>query len=375
MRTIRQYRWGIVLLLLSVPAAGGPEDFLIKINGVGRAQGIGMQARQQAMADAQDKALTALAGSILGEEHPDLLRSLVEQSKAFIHTASVTDHSIDQGATRVASTFLVNLVQVRHAAVQLLLPSMAFKPRVLIVVAESLDAPDAPPQTLHAERALAEACLKAGFEIVDSTHVREAFTSTGIAQHLSHEVAARELLGCDPLADVAILGTATAARVPDETPTNLRATKAHLELRVIRADDGRMVDAAAIEAVVHSVDFLEGAAQAIRDAAGKLERQMINAAALSVVGPEATDGYALTILSPGSRDTIETLGATLGYLGAEHIEEVFYSDDVARLYFFFPGKLHEVVRPLTEARYPGFHVELLQTYGRRSVLQLHPKEL
>lgn len=363
-----------VALVAAIAAAAGPEDFLMKINGTGKADGIGLHARQQAIADAQEAALQALAGSILGFDKSDLLGTLVEQSAEFVHSANVVDHKTDQGATRVSVEFLVNIVQIRNAAVRLLLPSMSYKPRVLVLVADILNADDVPADATYAETALADACRATGLEIVDTRPIRAAFSSKDLATQLQDENAGRRFLGYDAQVDVAIIGVARAERVPSDVPTNLQANKAHLELRVIRADDGRLMDAAAIDAIVHSVDFIEGAAQAIQDACGKLAPQMINAAALAVVGPETTDGYALTVQQAGPHANLETLGNALGQLGAQDVKEVFYSNDVARLYFYYPGELHELVKPLIEQRYPAFRLEQLQTYGRRSLLRLHPGE-
>ena len=361
-------------LVMAIPAVAGPEDFLLKINGAGKAQGIGPHARQQAMANAQEAALKALAGSILGDNKPDLLNTLVEQSAGYVRSANVVDHKIDQGATRVTVEFLVNIVQVRNAAVRLLLPSMSYKPRVLVIIADVLNDEGDPTDTAYAETALADVCRTTGLEVVDGRALRAMYSSKELLARLQDENAGREFLGYDPQADVAIMGTAIAGRMPNDVPTNLQATKAHVELRVVRADDGRLMDGAAVDAIVHSVESLEGAAQAIRDACGKLAPQMINAAALAVVGPEISDGYALTIQQAGSHANLESLSSFLGELGAQHVEEIFYSDDVARLYFYYPGALHDLVKPLVDRRYPAFRLEQLQTYGRRSLLRLHPTE-
>ncbi len=374
---MRVFRHGCIATLafvICLSAAAGPEDFLLKVHGRGKAQGIGLHAREQAMAQARDNALKALAGSIVGDTNPQLAEDLVLECVPFVRSANVVDHRVDQSATLVNAEFLVNIVQVRQAAVRLLLPQLPYKPRVLVLIADDLHDEIAVSGTRIAAQALEQAIRDAGLDVADSQPVRDALPAETVRAILSEDQGGVNLLGYDPEVDVAVLGIVSAAFVPTDKDTNLRATRAHLVLRVIRADDGKLVDSAAIDAVVHSVDFMEGATQAIQDAVGKLAQYAINAAALAVVGPEASYGFALTLEAPGTHENVDLLRTRLAELGAQDIQEVFYADQAARLHFSYPGELHDVIKPLVERDYPAFRLENRQTFGRRSVIRFHPLE-
>jgi hypothetical protein len=352
-------------------AAAGPEQFLFKLEAAGVAHGTGLHARQRAIQAAQEQALRELAESLVGRDSPRIVEVLVEQGAAFIHTSNVAQHEVVHGETRVQAAFLVNILRFRRVASQLLLPELPYKPHVLIVVADLLDPAEAPPGSRIAETTLADAFRDAGLEVADAGDVRAQYPPQALETLLA-EADSGDLIGRNVRCDVAILGTVTAARAGRGGGGNVLPTTAHLVLRVVRSSDGRLLDSAAIEAIVNSVDYLEGATQAIEDASRKLAPQMIDAAVLAVVDPDAPGGITLTIEAPATRANFEVVRQALqDHLDPDAVQEVFYSDELARLRLDYAGDLRQIVRPLVTRRYPGFHLEQRQTYGRQSVLRLH----
>jgi len=347
---------------VSVYAEG--RDELIKARIEATAPGVDAAARDTAIARAKRDLVVRLLQTELAAKDLSALEPILDQADGYIQATQLGRHETAQNTTEVEIECYVKRKQILQDTAAFLFPRMAPPPSVFVVIAERIGAGSllsvAQPGT--AENALIERLREQGFEIVDSALIRACCTESDLIRAAQGDVPVAAALAQKSFADIAVFGEAISEAIAEKVGSNVLASKAKVTLRVLRAADGALAEAMARDARVHSVDALDGAQAAFKDACAKLTKDVTTAAVLSVLSAVRRDGITtVTIEAPGNRSRFDLLVEALRRETAGvPIEELFFSETLARVRVSYAGSLGALMKTLTGGLYEGLALDLVK---------------
>jgi hypothetical protein len=126
-------------------------------------------------------------------------------------------------------------------------------------------------------------------------------------------------------------------------------------------------------AAVSSVDAMEGALQATRDACAKITPDVTVSAVLTVLGTRQDERVLLVLESPGSVSRVQELVRQLEEgLGAGQVETLLANESLARLRVTYDGPMLDFVDYLSTGDYEGKTLTVHRAVGREVVARFGP---
>ncbi|MDZ4859044.1 MAG: hypothetical protein SGI88_08655, partial [Candidatus Hydrogenedentes bacterium] len=246
-------------------------------------------------------------------------------------------------------------------------------PRVVIIAQETLasNGPTEAAASSVIETKLHEELKRIEFELISPDALRALVPAESIAEYLKGDAERAAILAREMLADVVILGSGTSSVEREPGSANLDRVRAEVTLRIVRAEDGFVLDAPSSEAVVHSVNPREGGAQAIEDACGKLVRDVRTAIALGALGTAQQSGLLVTVKNVmGESHSKEVIDALKRCVDVEKADVVFQDESRVRVNLAFDGLISAFADCVSTVRLSFGSLLLESAVGRNLTLRV-----
>lgn len=357
----------LAILAGQSPASSASEEELIKVRMEAAALGKGLEARNNAVRNAEREIVTQVLKTAVASEHFPAVQPILDNVPRYIRSTQLLRYETIETETRVEIESLVRRKEILREAAALVLPRLAAPPSVLVLVAERTggDQPFTLAKGGAAENAILEALRAAGPEVVDTGVVRAYQSEPDLlnaVQGLTDVAAAFARQG---FADVVALGETTVTAEPEGTGSAILENKAKVVVRVFRARDGKCINVLSQEALVHSKDPGEGGTAALQDACEKLAPDIATACVIAVTSLAPSTDTVITVEQPGQRTRWDAFANAVGEAGGgAEVEILFYSDTLARLRVRYTGLMTPFLDRLTKRSYEGTGVEIVKALQR-----------
>jgi len=335
---------GLVCLLMSF-CAGGEED-IITVRMDGHAEGVGREAREEAIANAEVEVLVAVLKSMVASGDLGALNPILRNAPRYIRNYDLLRHDALDEKTRVEIDAHVLERALQQDVAALMLPRLVRRPRVLLLMGEKIgqDRIIAVPDYGVAETALRAGVEKLGLEVSGSEAVGAYYTQAQLIGAVEGDVEAAGAFARGTLHDVVVIGTAVTE--PETTPDGFTVVRntATVSLRVFRGVDGKMVDALSAKAAVHGVELTDSGEQAVTDACAKLVGDVTVACVITVLGARPDDHVLFVLANPGARSGVQALiDAIRAFPDVSQVEELLYTPQLARFRIAYRGPMPPLV--------------------------------
>lgn len=383
----------ISLFLASLSSEAQPVP-LVKFRATGFAPGSGPNARNAALRKAEIAAVETAVDELLGQDKWGVRPALVRLANQYRQSSRIVNVQRADGGVRVLAEVYIRNDLLRERAAAMLLPLLRTPPRVLFLIAEEV----AGLSFLSAERPgfaeldLMNSFQSSGFSVIRAWRPSSRYSAQELLQKAVGSATEAARLGREKGADVVVVGQAkswlpnnrqnpklnfTERRAvpidhPDYEPLRARPQVARkvsvsINLRVIRAADGQILDNPTVETRVQSSVPAEAARLALRAAARKIRSQAMIAASFSVFGGSGGAFVTLTINNAGDRRSVELIVEELRRLEASSVEIVSSRPEVAQIRFKYSGKMGPLVRGLEGMRDAPYQLEAREIVGRTMI--------
>lgn len=357
------------VFLSAVAAVAQPkeEPAYLKVRAEGHAEGIGYSARRAAIADAGNEAIGQMLETMVAREDLESVQTLLANAARYIDHTEVLRCDQTDGTTHVEADVFLLEDPIEKDLAEFYLPRLGGKPRVVLLIGEQL-ARDTAPAVLPgglAEQTLTEQLVKKGMDILGVEAADPLFSHPSLIDIVTGDLDAAGACARGMPADVFVAGTVVTDCRPTAPGSNLYRCHAQIVLRAYRAFDGKMTDAVSTQYTVHAADADEGQRQAIRDACLKVTDPLSVAAIITVIGTRVSEDIQMTVTAPGDRARLDELLAALQIIpGVRDMKEMFFSDKLARVSFFFDGPMMILVDQVRGRVFGGLELKVDRVVGR-----------
>lgn len=363
----------LIVAVSGAPAYAEGRDELIKVRIEASAPGVDLAARDTAIARAKRDLVVRLLQTELAVKDLSALEPILDRADSYIQATQLCRHETAQNTTEVEIECHLKRKQLLQDTATFLFPRMTSPPTVFVLIAERIgaDAPLSVAQPGTAENTLIEKLRERGFAIVDSALVRACCTESDLIRAAQGDVPVAAALARKSFADIAVFGEAQCEAVSKKMGSNVLANEAKVTLHILRAADGELIEAMARNARVHSVDAIEGAQAAFKDVCAKLTKDVTTAAVLSVLSAVRREGITtVTLEEPGTRSRFDLFLEALGQETAGvPIEELFFSETLARVRVPYAGSLGALMKTVTAGLYEGLALDPVKAVEGTIVLR------
>lgn len=363
-------------VLVCAPAAqSAPEDDLVRVRTEASAPGVGVCARDAAVKNAERAVLTQVLETMVGEEGMAGLASLLESPGRYVRSTRLLRHEETPGKTTVEIETYVRRKTLQIEAAKLLLRRLPWPPKALVLAAERVGEGAAfiAAENGVGQKTLEDGLRKHGVLLADQTSVRGRYTEAQLLERIRGDLDTACAFAQEHLVDAVVLAEVTALAEPVVNGAGMHRTRATVTARVFRPGDGKLLEALAEQAVVHSRNPVEGSIQAIRDACAKVRDPVTIATVLATVHAKDDQNIILTIESPGSRPRFQEIVRVIQETpGVKALDELYFAEAEARLRIDYDGRMAHFVEHLTAHRYCGFALEAQRVIARQVTLTLIP---
>jgi hypothetical protein len=332
---------GVAALLLFCCPALRAQEQVFTVRMTGQADGVGIGARNNAVAAAQEQILKDVLRAMLNTDELAPFKAVMRHASGYIQRYDLLRCDTANNSTTVEIDAYVLEKPLRQDVAAVMLPRLPKHSTVLLVLSEQ-PTPET-PVTVGAGSAflvLREGLEKYGLTVIGPDKLTDVYSTDKLLAATGGTVDEGSRFARENLQNVIITGQASSAYEALPTATGMNRNRAHVALRVFSGADGKMTDALGAEAVVQSADPRDGGDQAISDAAGKLVTDTTVAVVLALLGREQKDRVLLSIEQPADEAAVNELADILrGADGVAGVEIVLFSPALARLQLDYDGSM------------------------------------
>lgn len=334
------------IVYLSASLVAAAEEDIITVRMDGHAEGVGREAREAAIANAEMEVLIAVLKSMVASGDLAALNPILRNAPRYIRNYDMLRNDAVDEKTSVEIDAHVLERPLQQDVAALMLPRLVRPPRVLLLLGEKIgeDRIVAVPDSGVAETALREGVAKLGLEVTGSEVVSAYYTQAQLIEAVQGDVESAGAFVRGTLYDVVVIGTAITE--PETTPDGFTVVRnrATVSLRVFRGADGKMVDALSAKAAVHGVELTDTGEQAVADACAKLIGDVTVACVIAVLGVRPDDYVLFILANPGARDGLQALvDAIRAFPEVSQVEELLYTPQLARYRIAYRGPMPPLV--------------------------------
>ena len=357
---------GVAALLLAVCSTLCAQEQVFTVRMTGHADGVGVAARNNAVAGAEEQIITDVLRSLTNMEDLAPFQAMLRHASGYIQRYDLLRSDTANNSTTVEIDAYVLEKPLRQDVAAAMLPRLPKNSTVLLVVSEQ-PTPETPAKVGPgaAFLVLREGLEKYGFNVAGPDKLDGIYTAEKLLAVTGGTVDDGSRFARENLQNVVI--TAQAASEHEALPTapDMTKNKARVSLRVFSGSDGKMTDALGAEAVVQSGDPRDGGDQAISDAAGKLVTDTTVAVVLTLLSRQEKDRVLLSIEQPGDEAAVHEIAELLRKgAGVAGVEEVLVSPALARLRIDYDGAMARLADLLHALPMPAGTLELRKAVGR-----------
>ncbi len=357
-----------ILIALAALGATSPGDDVISVQAEGTAVGTGAAAKREATANAQLAAIVDCVERLAPGKDLNPFKSILDAAPDYIRSSRRTDLDVGEEDTTVTINARILNGLLQRDAARILLRRLPQDTKVLVLVAERIGKERALGLVPagEAEIALGDWLREAGLDVVNPVTVRARRSEAELLEMLrGNDKVGGKLLAREHLAQVAVLGMCTVDGGTETQGTGLPTNRARLELRIIEANEGAVLDTLSTESVLHSVDAAHGAMLSIQDACERLRNGLLTSTVLAAATNPPKGGVIMTIEGADDSGRVDAIIDALATVpGVENLEEVYRAKGTAQFRVEYGGKMAAFVKAITGRAYQGFRVETRRAVGR-----------
>ncbi len=330
-----------------------------------------MEPRNAALRAAERMIVDEVAETAFSRSNMTALAPLMRDYQKYIQTSQVMNVSASKTTTTVEVECFVKRGELLRDGAELLSTGLVRPPTVLVLLTEHIASAET---ATCREGGAAEASLVKGFEdakfdVVDRDILRAAIDEQDLVAMITGDLDAAKRLVRQTVADVVVLGESKTEAVREVASGNMLKNKGSVSVRIFRNADDKLVETLGQEAVVHSVDPLEGGQAAIENASQKLSKELVLYAIVAATSAPASHDIIVTIEKPGERSRFDSVLERLKAISTGDVEELFYSQSLARVRVAHDGSLAGLVDGLAAAKYDGSALETRQAVEHSVVVR------
>lgn len=359
------------LLLLSGAAhsQSGGDVFTVRMTGT--ANGVGAGARKLAVEDAQQQILTEVLRAMTNSGDLTPFRSILRHASGYIRQYDLLRSDTDAGRTHVEIDAQVLERALRQDVAAVMLPRLARRPEVLLLLAEEPAGDDAPAVLRDgpAATALRTGLEKFSFSVTGPEALELVYSPAELLDAVRGGVDRGGRFARENLQDVVITGEAKVVRESVLEGSNMLRHRASVVLRIFSGADGKMSDALSSEAVVQGVDPAESGAQAISDAAEKLVGEATVSVVLAMLERENRDRVLVSVEAAGHPGLTRELAEAMDmFPGVEGAEVLLDAPSLGRIALDYDGAMADLADYLHTLRLTEGKVDIRRVVGREMSL-------
>ena len=335
---------GVAALLFAICPALRAEEQVFTVRMTGHADGVGITARNNAVAAAEEQIITDVLRSMVNMEDLAPFKAMLRHASGYIQRYDMLRCDTANNSTTVELDAFVLEKPLRQDVAAAMLPRLPRHSTVLLVISEQ----PTPETPLKAGAGAAYVVLrdgleKYGFSVIGPDTLSAVYSADKLLAVAGGAVDEGSHFARENLQDVVITGQATSTHEALPTAADMTRNRGRVALRVYSGPDGKMTDALGAEAVVQSGDPREGGDQAISDAAGKLVTDTTVAVVLALLGREQKDRVLLSVEQPGDEAVVHEIAESLRKVpGVAGVEEMLVSPALARFQIDYQGSMAQL---------------------------------
>ncbi|PCJ60990.1 MAG: hypothetical protein COA73_07790 [Candidatus Hydrogenedentota bacterium] len=331
----------------------------------GFAYGKGLSARDGAVADGKNRALTMWLDANLGTYTSEDAAYFLGHIDTFILSHRIlSQHHEDQGVRLEMEAYL-DAPKLRLETARYFMPRLKVMPKVVFLVGERH--PQGNYTTAYGSTAIGE--LKAvfeesGFAVVRESVLKEFFTEIELADRIAAGAEAVAKVGRTVQADIVVMGEVRVGEQLDAQRGNLSTYRSDAKLFVVRAYDGRLIDSVASSSEITSARPADGIRVVVEDAVYKVNQSLLVAAFLGSLNRPDVRVVHLTLEGEGvQRSLPEVLVLLRSISTVERIETLRTRPHTLLIRFGYNGKMSDLVEQIGEASLDGITLEAQKIIG------------
>lgn len=355
-----------VLAVWSAFAVFAANETPVPVTGEGEAAGLGPAARSAAIADAQTAILLDRLEKIAPSRDFSVFSSVIQAAPSFYQSFKVLSESKSEDSTHVQIEGQLLERKLKQEIAAIALAQNFVTPRIIVIAREAYtpDSVEDPAKPGIIEKKLHEELKRVQFELVPPEALRAKIPVEKWAKCLDADSEYAAMLARDMLADIVVLGSATTSEAESKS-RSMHRMRSEVALRVVRAEDGYVIDIPKAEAVVNCAEPSEGGAQAVDDACGKLVGDVKTAIALGALSGAPNDALLVTIEGVAADTDIQAIGSAIKQcLAIDSIETVFNEAGSLRLKVFYAGEVGNAADCIAMVRLSHGMLRLQTAIGR-----------
>ncbi len=360
----------LVCLPLSL-AAGLDEDKLTAVSAEGNAPGAGADARTMAVDDAQREAVLKVLQEFIPTRDFSLLRQIIDSAPAYVYSFRLQEERQEDDGTWVSIEAKVNEEQLRRDAAEIILQDLHEFPTTLVLTADYPfdDGPFLGEPWNESMRHFREFLKANDVPEVDWSEL-EAFHDTGeLYAFLQGDAEGMTRLGRTHGAEVVLYGE-TRQRIGESVGANVVAVHATVDMRVLRAAGGEIIETIETEAIVHGAHPRQAGAQALEDACAKATREALIALVLAAFETDANGAIRVTLEDVEHEEELRQVLEALEWASRAEAEVLYRGASHARIHLPFSGSMAYLTDSVSGRSYDGFRIRARHIVGRVMTLQI-----
>ncbi|MCK5862996.1 MAG: hypothetical protein KAH38_10950 [Candidatus Hydrogenedentes bacterium] len=321
---------------------GVDADPVFTVRMKGYAEGIGLTARRLALEDAQHQVMVDILRSMTNSDDIAPFRGMLRKTSRYVQRYDLLRSDIIGQSTEVEIDAFILEKPLRHDVAAVMLPRLSRNPSILLLLAEYIGAVSQTggPTFDVAETVLRDRVKDFKFTVNGMHSLMTHFDMLRLVDIINGDVADGAKFARANQEDVVVIGAVTVSHEPLQEESNMFRNRATATLRIFAGHDGKMMDIITSQAVVQSVDPIEGGKQAVQDACAKMTSDFVVAIVLTMLSLEDDNRALIEIENPLTPDTVLELSKVIESIpGVYGVETLFFSSSLARLAVDYQGEM------------------------------------
>lgn len=355
------------MLQLCLPLHAAEGELRLRVRG--SADGVGFAAHREALVAAQHEVMREILRSKVASGDLRPFRSMIRKAEHYVTRVEELHIDNHEGETRVEVDAYVDMASVEQDLATLVLPRLPTPPTVSCLVAIETDGAVEVESPGTTEEALVKGLENLGLDARPHTAHDALFSASDFHDAVLGDLAASARYARETLADVVLIGVVTLERSESQEGGSAGRTRASLNLKVLRGNDGDLLDVFARSAAITGLDPESCREEVLGDVAAKVIGDVTVSTVLSVLSMQKQDEVLITLQNPGSRSRLAAFTDVFQREPLiDSISESFFSERLARIRLGYAGSLAYLVDQIDRQIFEGWRLEVNEVVGRDMTL-------
>ena len=361
-------------LVVGVPlhdAAAVDEEDLVTVSAEGSAPGAGAEARTSAVDDAQREAVLKVLQEFIPTRDFSLLRQIIDSAPAYVYSFRLEEQRQEDDGTWVSIEADVNEKQLRRDAAEIILQDLHEFPTTLVLTADYLfdDGPYLGEPWNESMRHFREFFKTHEIPEVDWSELEDFHDTGELFAFLQGDAEGMTRLGRTHGAEVVLYGE-TRQRIGESVGANVVAVHATVDMRVLRAGGGEIIETIETEALVHGAEPRQAGARALEDACAKATQEALIALVLAAFDTDEDEYVRVTLEDVEHEEELRQVLDALEAASRVEPEVLYRGTSHARIHLPYGGSMAYLTDSVSGQSYDGFRIRARHIVGRVMALQI-----